>query len=115
MEFKKKYSLEKRKNESNKILNKYEGRIPIILERKNKYDFPEIVKIKYLVPTEITITQFLKVVRKRANISDTKSIFLLLEKEIIPLNDNTIGCIYNDYKNEDGFLYLIIQSENVFG
>ncbi len=34
---------------------------------------------------------------------------------IIPPNNNFIGEIYNDLKDEDGFLYITYSSENTFG
>jgi GABA(A) receptor-associated protein len=50
--FKKENNLEKRKEESGKILSKYPDRIPIIVERLNdsNKDIPEIDKKKIFGP-----------------------------------------------------------------
>ena len=56
--FKIEHTLEKRKNESSRIRDKYPDRIPVIVERANKSDMPEIDKKKYLVPGDLTVGQF---------------------------------------------------------
>ena len=78
MNFKKKYSLEKRKEESKKILNKYPEKIPIIVEKDKKSKIKDIDKNKYLVPEDLTMAQFLYVVRKRITLSPEEALYLSL-------------------------------------
>ena len=68
-EFKKNYTFEERKGESERIMKKYEDRIPIIVERSVRTDIPEIDKKKYLVPKDITVGQFVFIIRKRIKLS----------------------------------------------
>ena len=48
--FRKKYSIHQRLDESRRILAKYPDRIPVIITKNNKNDLPKLDKFKYLVP-----------------------------------------------------------------
>ena len=63
--FKEKFSFEKRKEESARIKTKYPDRIPIIVEKNKDSDIEDIDKEKYLVPNDLTLGQFIFVIRKR--------------------------------------------------
>ena len=73
-----------------------------------------IDKNKYLVPPDLTIGQFLYVIRKRIKLTPEKSIFLFINNSI-PSSSKIISQLYKDHKNEDGFLYIIYSGENTFG
>tara|TARA_Y100000590_G_scaffold469729_1_gene659376 strand:- start:2822 stop:3181 length:360 start_codon:yes stop_codon:yes gene_type:complete len=116
--FQKSYSLNTRKEESNRIMTKYEGKIPIIVNRGYKADIADIDKKKFLVPGDLTIAQFTSVIRKRIKLGSEQAIFIFVksnDKEIIPLQSASVESIYHSNKNEDGFLYITYAGENVFG
>jgi GABA(A) receptor-associated protein len=110
-DFQTKYSLDHRRKESAKILERYQSRKPIIV-----HIAPDMIldKYKYLVPDDLTISQFICVLRKRINLAPEKAIFVFINN-ILPPSSATIISIYNTYKNDDGFLYFSIRGENVFG
>ena len=66
MGYKEDYTLEQRKEESNKILERYPDRIPIICETLDK-NAPKLDKKKFLVPCDLTMGQFMFILRKRNN------------------------------------------------
>lgn len=103
--------LEFRIQTSDKILLKYKERVPIIADCKAGIS---IDKNKYIVPRDLTIGQFLYILKKRINIEPTQSIFLICNN-ILLINTETIASIYNKFKDEDGFLYICISLENTFG
>jgi GABA(A) receptor-associated protein len=112
-----KFTLNQRINESNKILSKYPDRIPVIVERSKSCSdqIPLIDKKKFLVPMDLTIGQFIYIVRKRIQIPATKAIFLFTENGVLPPTGHTIRMIYENYKNVDNFLYFNYHSETTFG
>ena len=116
MGFKQTYSLNDRFNEAKKVLDKYPDRIPIICEKDHtaSYDCPNIDKIKYLVPVNLTIGEFIYVIRKRINISPEKALFLFVNGSI-PATSSPIYSIYHIHKDLDNFLYVTYSFENVFG
>lgn len=114
-QFKQEFDFETRKGESTRIKEKYQDRIPIIVERSHKSDIADIDKKKYLVPNDITIGQFVYIIRKRIELTSEKAIFLFTEKNSIPPTSCLVSEIYDQYKNDDGFLYLVYAGENTFG
>jgi GABA(A) receptor-associated protein len=75
--------LEKRQTEAERIRQKYPDRIPVICEKVDKSDIPTIDKKKYLVPADLTVGQFVYVIRKRIKLSPEKAIFVFVN-EILP-------------------------------
>tara|TARA_B100001094_G_scaffold82535_1_gene78815 strand:- start:854 stop:1213 length:360 start_codon:yes stop_codon:yes gene_type:complete len=114
-EFKKEFDFKTRKSESTRIKDKYKDRIPIIVEKSSNSDIANIDKKKYLVPNDITVGQFVYIIRKRIDLTSEKAIFLFTENKTIPPTSSVITEIYEQYKNDDGFLYLIYAGENTFG
>ena len=56
--YKSEHNLEQRKEEANRILKEYNNRIPIIVECIQNTNLPPLKKNKYLVPSDMTISQF---------------------------------------------------------
>lgn len=116
MSFKSKYSLYNRLNESKRVLEKYPDRIPIICEKSIKCgkDCPNIDKNKYLVQHDLTVGQFIYVIRKRMSLSAEKALYLIING-MIPSSSNYLSSLYNYYKEDDNFLYITYTFENTFG
>ncbi|KAE8785502.1 autophagy-related protein 8a [Hordeum vulgare] len=105
---------ERRQAEANRIREKYSDRIPVIVEKAGKSDIPDIDKKKYLVPADLTVGQFVYVVRKRIKLSAEKAIFIFV-KNTLPPTAALMSAIYEENKDEDGFLYMTYSGENTFG
>jgi len=112
--YKKNNSLEKRSKESNRILTKHPERIPIIVCKSTNCDLPDIDKQKYLVPKDMSLGQFIYVIRKRIKLQANEALFILVNNVLQPSN-KSIQEIYEDHKDVDNFLYIIYSSENTFG
>ncbi|KAL8346550.1 hypothetical protein RB598_000447 [Gaeumannomyces tritici] len=76
--FKDEHPFEKRKAEAERIRQKYADRIPVICEKVEKSDIATIDKKKYLVPADLTVGQFVYVIRKRIKLSPEKAIFIFV-------------------------------------
>mmetsp|Transcript_44699 Transcript_44699/g.121830 ORF Transcript_44699/g.121830 Transcript_44699/m.121830 type:complete len:87 (-) Transcript_44699:451-711(-) len=61
MSFKSEHPIDRRKSEAERIRSKYPDRIPVICEKADKSDIPDIDKKKYLVPADLTVGQFMYV------------------------------------------------------
>jgi GABA(A) receptor-associated protein len=107
----KKQKLEKRIQLSDSILLKYPDRIPVIAECNNDI---KIDKNKYMVPLDLSVGQFLYILKKRINLEPTQSIFLLCNNKLL-MNTDLLNTVYKINKNMDGFLYIYISLENTFG
>ncbi|XP_020247654.1 autophagy-related protein 8f-like [Asparagus officinalis] len=112
--YKQENDLEKRKLESAKIRDKHPERLPVIVEKAGKSDIPNIDRRKFLVPGELNLGQFSYVIRKRINLSAEKAIFLFID-DILPTTGALMSALYEEHKDEDGFLYIVYSGENTFG
>lgn len=115
MSFKHLYSLNQRKNECEKILLKYPNRIPIICEKNyNSTNAPDIDKHKYLVSRDLTLGQFMHTIRQRMNLTAEVGLYIFISG-FIPSNSQFLSNLYVDFRDDDGFLYVIYDVENTFG
>jgi GABA(A) receptor-associated protein len=106
----------KRKAESQKIKEKYEDRVPIICEKDPKSKLSEIDKNKYLVPSDLTVSQFSFIIRKRLALDKSSALFLLVNGKISITGDSSLGTIYEAHKDQDdGFLYISYTGEIIWG
>lgn len=113
-QFKKQHIFDKRLSESKRIIEKYPTKIPIIVEKQNKSDVPDIDKQKYLVPNDLTMGQFVYVIRKRLKLDSEKAIFIFINN-ILPPTSAYVQQVYEEHKDDDGFLYVTYSGENSFG
>ncbi|KAH9788411.1 Autophagy-related protein 8f [Citrus sinensis] len=136
--FKIEHEFEKRRAEAERIREKYPDRIPVIVEKAERSDIPTIDKKKYLVPADLTVGQFVYVIRKRIKLSAEKAIFIFVDNVLPPTGIASNGymlfhsllsqylkyfyfagaimsTIYDEKKDEDGFLYVTYSGENTFG
>ena len=114
MSFKSQISFEIRQEESQRIMNKYSHRTPVIVEKAKNCELDDIDKKKFLVPNDLTMSQFIYIIRKRIKIKPEQAIFLTVNN-CLPESNAQIIQVYNKHKDEDGFLYVVYSSENTFG
>jgi GABA(A) receptor-associated protein len=105
---------ETRIHECSRIIRKYPDRIPIIVCKDKGCTIPDIDKHKYIVPRDMSLGQFIYVIRKRINLGSNETLFVLVGNTLMPGN-KLLQEIYEDNKSMDGFLYVTYSSENTFG
>ncbi len=114
-DFKSAHSFETRLDESRRIKEKFPGRVPVVVERASKsLDLPAIDKSKFLVPGDLTVSQFVFVVRKRLALSSEQSLFLFCSGTL-PTTGTLMRELYSQFADADGFLYILYAAENTFG
>ena len=115
MSFQSKYSFEQRHKESTRILEKYPDKVPIICEKytKDRSSYT-IDKNKFLAGGDLTMGQFVYIIRKRIKMKPTEGLYLFVNNTLLP-NTDTLSSIYKEYKLDDGFLYIQFSLENTFG
>ena len=98
------------------ILNKYPGRIPVLVTKAKgvKSDIPDIPKNKFLVPKDITVGSFLYIIRKQLSLEPEKALFIFVN-DTLPTSGMTIAELYSLHKSNDGLLRVVYTSESTFG
>ncbi|VDM26088.1 unnamed protein product [Hydatigera taeniaeformis] len=85
--FKESRSFDERLNDATKIKQKYPDRIPVIVERHPGSQINDLDKHKFLVPNDITVAQFMWIIRKRLQLSPEKALFLFFD-DYVPQTRN---------------------------
>ena len=111
---------EKRTAESKRILAKYPDRIPVICEKAQRSDLPDIDKKKFLVPGTMLCGEFKYIVHKHINqvanasIAADQTIYLFVNTAS-PKTGALMSDVYDQHKADDGFLYITYSAENTLG
>ena len=113
-------SMENRTIRSKQFKKDYPGYIPCFIRY---YDSPCIYR--NIIHGDVHFTKFLCIIRKKRNINATTGLMSLIEKERDVTNGRvssfqvpcnlTIKELADRYLHADGFLYISIMVENVFG
>lgn len=113
--FKKLHVFEKRKEECSRIKKKYPERVPVIIEiNNNNKNRLTLDKKKYLVPGDLTIGQFLYILRKRVKLGSEEALFLFINNHIMAPN-TLLAHVQKNHRDKDGFLYGELSLEQTFG
>ena len=113
--YKSKESKESRISQSKELLEKYPGKIPVILEKDPACKLIELGKTKYLLERKCTANQVMEMIRKKTTLKQEDALFLQVRAKFSITGEKTIGEIYDTYKDADGFLYVMFTTELIYG
>lgn len=112
-DYKIKKTFEERVNESQAILKKYPEKIPVIINECSE-ELRERVKRKMLLQKDMTLTEYMYSLRTKFNIKPEESV-LIFVNGTFPTSTTLMSYLYDKHKDKDGFLYVSVLKENVFG
>lgn len=114
--FKQRKSLACRREEVAGIRTKFPTKIPVIVERYSKEtQLPTLDKSKFLVPQELTMSQFVTIIRNKLQLSPNQTFYLIVNNRSMASMSKTLAEVYREHKDEDGFLYVTYASQEMFG
>jgi GABA(A) receptor-associated protein len=101
--------------DAERLRDKFPGRLPIFVTKSsNTHDIPDIPKKKYLAPSNLTVGQFIYIIRRQIKLPAEKALFLFVNNTL-PTSNSTLAEIYSLHKSSDGALHMIYTSESTFG
>jgi len=103
---------------SSKIIARNPNRVPVIVSKMSFLNpKADLLRTKFICPRSLTIGQLIYIVRRfLENMNSSAALFLTIYgTKLLPSTGDKIGDVYDLNKEEDGFLYCVIFTENVFG
>ncbi|XP_052471167.1 microtubule-associated proteins 1A/1B light chain 3C-like [Carassius gibelio] len=116
MPFKQRKCLATRKDEVCTIRSKFPNKLPVIVERYlREKKLPLLDKTKFLVPHELTLGQFLSLIRSKMALEASQALYLLISGKNVSCLSASMGEVYSQFRDPDGFLYITYASQDMFG
>ena len=115
-EFKMRYTFDQRKKESDRITAKYPNKCLIVVEKSDSSNVPDVQKKKWIVKEDLTFGQYVHLVKKNITLDNPKDILIFfVANSYLPRISDTIGEVYQQYKDKDGFLYVSYSQQEFLG
>ena len=113
-------SLSERKRNSSVVLEKYyPNKVPVIIQKLERdKQLPNLEKIKYLIPSDMTYSSLMIYIRNILvkKLPSSTALFLTTESGHMLCSSEPLSKIYIEHSdNDDKFLYLFYCTENTFG
>ena len=106
---------EVRLEESRKVAAKFPDKVCAYIERSATCkSVDEIDKHKFLIPSALTVAEFIYIIRKRIHVPPEKGLYFFVNNYIISGN-TTMSEINTKNRAPDGFLYIAYSAENCYG
>ena len=96
-----------------KMMDEFPDRCPVIIEIIKDGCFETM---KMLVTKTTPYSAFMCILRRRINLSAKEALFIIIKSNNMMLSsNNTIGEVYDKYRDSENLLHLVARRENTFG
>ena len=96
------------------IRRKYPDRIPIFVSKDPTSNVPMISKTKFLTPPDISVGQFIYIIRKWIKLRPEETLFVFINQSM-PATGLLMKEVYDMHKSEDEVLRFVYSTDNTFG
>lgn len=88
----------------------------MILEHARSTHHPrlEIANTEFVCPSSLRLSEFMLNVRRKAMLPANIAVFLMV-KGVLATPANTMGELYEQGRDEDGWMYVVWTEESTFG
>merc|ERR1711868_362009 len=112
-EFKIRKPFEERAKDAANIREQHPDKVAVIVERSgSEKSLPVLDKTKFLVPGHVTVTELIRVLRRRLQLAPGQAFFLLSNRGLPP-GTQTLSELWESDHDEDGFIYVGMQRKKL--
>ncbi|XP_054716699.1 microtubule-associated proteins 1A/1B light chain 3A-like [Uloborus diversus] len=114
--FKERRSLTLRRQEALDIKEKFPRKLPVIVEKADgEKNLPDLDRSKFLVPDDMTMSQFVGIVRSRLRLKQNQAFYLMVKNRCLTTLSRNMAEVYWEHKDLDGFLYTTYTAQEMYG
>ncbi len=102
--------------EAERIRAKYPDKVPIVVARArgSRSTLPELRRWKFLVARDLTVGQFIYVLRSHMTLPPEQALFVFIGNSL-PLSTARVGDVWHQFRGDDGALHVVCSAESTFG
>ena len=98
-----------------KMAARYPERVVIVLHKANEQaSTPILTKRKFVCPLDLTIAQFMAVVRRHTHLQSAESLFLLSKGKLTCMSE-PLAIVRDRDADSEGIVHFVCTTENTFG
>ena len=97
---------------SEKLLKQHKNKVLVIFKPFKRSI--TLTRTKFIVPRHYSIAKIHMILLQYVNCNEKQGILLFIN-DILPMQTESIGYLYDSFKSSDGFLYIHVTKENTFG
>lgn len=99
-----------------KVLTKYPDKVPVVVKRApgSKASLPELKRWKFVVPRDLTLGQFIFILRRQMTLPPEEALFLFVGNTMATTSERMVD-VWARYRAEDGALHVMYSGESAFG
>lgn len=113
-EFNKTKSVDKQKEDTQRLRTKYPNRIPVLVDRLNRH-INKLERNKFLVPYDLTLSQFILTLRTHVKLTPDQAIFVFRDDHSLAPMATLMCELYKNHATAGGYLVLLYSGESTFG
>ncbi len=107
--------LEERKRRCAELVEKNPNKVPVIFDRNRDSSIPDIGSIKFVSTRNLRLAYFSNQIRSALKLTSENALFFSSSKLKLIKNDALLGDLYDQSRDEDGFLYIEYREVDSFG
>jgi GABA(A) receptor-associated protein len=102
--------------EAARVLAKYPDKVPVVVirARSARATMPELKKWKYVVPRDLTLGQFMFLLRRHMTLPPEEALFLFVGNTLVPSGERIVD-VWSRFREADGALHVVYSGESAFG
>jgi hypothetical protein len=105
---------EERKAVGSRTLKNYPSQVPVIVAKANRSGLRELENFKLLLPASSKVSDIVQYINEKLKRPIHAPLYIYVDSDVIAASDSTLARLYQEYRDDDYFLYLSYFEELIY-